>query len=338
MPPESTTDRTTLATHRLFAPLTAAERDRVLRLFDEVALPAGTLLTQHGDPAPGLHLLLEGHVEVIVWVDGLPHDVAVLGPGSWVGEVALLEQQERSSADVRALTDVVAAFVPPTAAAELLAVDAVALQLDALSRRRRATNRALRVPPVEAGSVDGVPLGLRPLWPEDWRQFAANRGRVSEESLRMRFFNVPPLTERMFRHWTATDHGDQFAWGAFLSGDLVGVGRHALQVEDRGVAEVAVLVGDEYHGHGIGHRLITAVVAAADAHGAHDLYALARADNTAVHRLLRRFGAVWRFAADPSTMECRWPVADALASIEDQVLLAGAHAVAAAVLGDVLDP
>lgn len=327
-----------LATHRLLAPLTAGERAAVLPLCEEVRLPAGTQLVRQGAPAPGLHLLLEGHVEVVVWVDGLPHDVAVLGPDSWVGEVALLVGEDRAGADVRAVSDVRAARVPADVAGRLLDIGAVALQLDAVARRRRATNRALRAPPVAAGAVGDVPLGLRPLWPEDWRQLAAGTQRVSAESLRLRFFEVPPLTERTFRRLAATNHRDQFAWGAFLGDDIVGVGRHALQAEDRGVAEVALLVADDLHGHGVGSRLMAAVVAAADAHGADELFALARAENVAVQHLLARFGARWRSGGDAGTVTARWPVTAALAAVDDAELLAGAGAVAAAVLGDVLDP
>lgn len=327
-----------LATHRLLAPLTAEERAAVLPLCEEVLLPAGTQLVRQGAPAPGLHLLLEGHVEVVVWVDGVPHDVALLGPGSWVWEVALLAGQDHAGADVHAVADVRAAHVPRDVATRLLDIGAVALQLDAVARRRRATNRALRVPPVEAGRVGGVPLGLRPLWPEDWRQLSAGTQRVSAASLRMRFFEVPPLTERTFRRLTATNHRDQFAWGAFLGDDIVGVGRHALQAEDRGVAEVALLVADDLHGRGVGSRLMAAVAVAADAHGADELFALARAENVAVQHLLTRFGARWHAGGEEGTVTARWPVATALAAVDDTVLLARAHAVAAAVLGDVLDP
>lgn len=326
-----------LLDHPLLAALTPREQKAVGRLCDEQSFPAGVVLMEYGEPANGLHLLLEGHVEVIVHVHDEPHEVAVLGPGSVVGELSLLTEGARSGAEVRALTDVRAAVVPRAAAVRLLAIDAVAMQLDAIARTRRATNRALRIPPVEAGTVDGQPLELRPLWPEDWRQLAGGIHRFSETSLRKRFFHLPRFTETTFRRLTMTDHRDQFAWGATINGVGAGVGRHALQVEDRSVAELAVIVADDMQGKGIGWRLVTAIAAAADAHGATDLYALALADNTAIKNLLRRFGATWERGADPATVEARWPVATALASVEDRVLLESAHAVAAAVLGDVLD-
>lgn len=326
-----------LTHHPLLEVLTEPERAAVGALCQQVSFAAGDVVMHQGGSSRGLHLILDGTVQVVVHVNEEAHEVALLGPGSVVGELAMLEGDEQSGADVRAITDVRAALVPVAAAEELLTIDAVALQLDAIARVRRATNRALRVPPVDAGHIDGQPLELRPLWPEDWRQYATDIHRFSETSLRMRFFHLPRFTEQTFRRLTATNHRDQFAWGGTLGGVGVGVGRHALQAEDRRVAELAVLVADDLHGRGVGTRLVAAIAAAADAHGATDLYALALATNTAVKTLLRRFGAEWQRGADPTTVEARWPVATALAAVDDKVLLAGAHAVAAAVLGDVLD-
>ena len=326
-----------LLDHPLLAPLSAREQKKVARLCDEIVLPEGAVLMESGAPARGLHLLLDGRVEVLVHVHDEIHEVAVLGEGSVVGEQSLLTDGARSGADVRALTEVRAALVPRDRAAKLLEVGGVAVQLDAISRARRATNRALRVPPVVAGRVDGQLLELRPLWPEDWRQLATGIDRFSETSLRKRFFHLPRFSEQTFRRLTLTDHSDQFAWGATLDGIGCGVGRYALQAEDRSVAELAVIVADDMHGNGIGWRLVAAIAAAAHAHGAKELYALALADNTAIKALLRKFGAEWTRGSDPTTVEARWPVADALAAVDDRQLLEGAHAVAAAVLGDVVD-
>lgn len=326
-----------LLEHPLLASLSKREQKVVVKLCEERIFTAGTELMLQGQRANGLHLLLEGHVEVVVHVHEEPHEVALLGPGSVIGELSLLQEGARSGADVRAVTDVRTAVVPRRSAEKLLDIDAVALQLDAIARARRATNRALRVPPVRAGRIRGSALELRPLWPEDWRQFATGIERFSETSLRKRFFHLPKFTEQTFRRLTATNHRDQFAWGATLDGEPVGVGRYALQAEDRSVAELAVIVADDLHGKGIGWRLVAAIAAAADAHGAEDLYALALADNTGIKMLLRSFGAEWKRGADPATVEARWPVATALDAVRDKVLLESAHAVAAAVLGDVLD-
>lgn len=327
-----------LPDHPLLASLREEELAVVLDAAEVRTVADGTPLLRQGEATSGLHLVLDGRVGVEVDVDGVAHDVAVLGFGSVVGELSFLEQDERSTADVRAVGEARIATLPPSTWPRLREVDAFTLQLDALARRRRATNRALTVPPVDAGEVDGAPLTMRPLWPEDWRHFAAGTDRVSEHSLHLRFFHVPPLTERTFRRLTTVDLQHQFAWGAFLHGQLVGVGRHALQAEDRGIAELALLVADDLHGKGVGTRLVAAIAAAADAHGADELAALARAENHGVHRLLERYGAVWRGAEEDGTVEARWALATALERARDPLLVARARAVAAQVLAEVVDP
>lgn len=322
--------------HPLLTRLTDDERAAVLPLLDQREVPAGTDLVAQDESPRGLHLLLVGQVEVCRTIGGDRRELAVLGPGSWFGELSLLDGASTAMADVTALTDVQVAIVPPDRADELVAIDAIVVQLDAVARRRRATNIAMTSPPVRAGTVEGQTLELRPLWPEDWRQLAARRRPVSDESLRNRFFNVPAKTERWFRGLTSIDLSDQFAWGAFLEGDLVGVGRHALQVEDRATAELAVLVSDDLHGHGVGSRLVTAVAAAADAHGASHLYAIARRDNLAVQSLLRAIGARWQ-ATDLETVEATWAVDDALAATRHGPLALATGRVASEILADVLD-
>jgi hypothetical protein len=67
-------------------------------------LAKGTLLTEQGQPASEIYLLLGGVLGV--WVDGA--QVGELGPGAVVGERALLEQGRRT-ATLRAVTDCVVA-------------------------------------------------------------------------------------------------------------------------------------------------------------------------------------------------------------------------------------
>ena len=81
-------------------------------------LPEGTVLTQQGDEASELFVILDGLVSVDV--DG--RDLGDLGPGAVVGERALLEGGRRT-ATLRAVT-----------AVRVAAVSASAVSLDALRR------------------------------------------------------------------------------------------------------------------------------------------------------------------------------------------------------------
>jgi CRP-like cAMP-binding protein len=67
----------------------------------EVQVPAGQMLIERGQPGAGLYVVLEGSVVVEA-----PDRVRELGPGSSVGERALLFPNGRRTARVRAKTRV----------------------------------------------------------------------------------------------------------------------------------------------------------------------------------------------------------------------------------------
>lgn len=67
----------------------------------ETRVAAGQLLTERGQPGTGLYVILEGSVVVEA-----PERVCELGPGSCIGERALLSPDGKRTARVRAWTDV----------------------------------------------------------------------------------------------------------------------------------------------------------------------------------------------------------------------------------------
>lgn len=68
---------------------------------DEAEIAAGQLLIERGTHGSGLYVVLDGSVLVEA-----PGRTRELGPGSCVGEVALLSPNGRRTARVRASTDV----------------------------------------------------------------------------------------------------------------------------------------------------------------------------------------------------------------------------------------
>ncbi|WP_068318651.1 Crp/Fnr family transcriptional regulator [Polycladidibacter hongkongensis] len=77
----------------------------------ELTLKAGTTLFEAGDPGNGCYAVLEGSLKVsVVSVDGSEQLLAVLGPQSLVGELALLDGRDRS-ATVTALKPTRLAFI-----------------------------------------------------------------------------------------------------------------------------------------------------------------------------------------------------------------------------------
>lgn len=95
------TDPRTAVLGRLPSLRRLSERDMNLlaRTFDEVNVPAGAVLTREGRVAEDCYLIIEGKAEVIIGGQA----VASVGPGEFVGEMALLSDGYRS-ATVRALT------------------------------------------------------------------------------------------------------------------------------------------------------------------------------------------------------------------------------------------
>jgi CRP-like cAMP-binding protein len=91
-----------LASLPLFAGLDADGLARVRAVAAEIDVPAGQTLVRPGDPGAGLFILESGTAVVEVRHD---HEIDV-GPGDFVGELALLVPQATRSARVRATTDV----------------------------------------------------------------------------------------------------------------------------------------------------------------------------------------------------------------------------------------
>jgi CRP/FNR family transcriptional regulator, cyclic AMP receptor protein len=95
----------------LFAGIEPAELDAFLRIFEPVSIAAGTPLVRQGQPADGAFIIESGNADVITALPGGGEaTVAKLGPGSVLGEMALLESGIRS-ATVMARSPVLAHFI-----------------------------------------------------------------------------------------------------------------------------------------------------------------------------------------------------------------------------------
>jgi CRP/FNR family transcriptional regulator, cyclic AMP receptor protein len=79
---------------------------------------AGKVLIDHGKPGTGLYVVVEGHLVVEA-----PEGSRDLGPGSVVGERALLSADGMRTARVRALTDGIAVAVERAEVDRLCAED-----------------------------------------------------------------------------------------------------------------------------------------------------------------------------------------------------------------------
>ena len=84
----------------LFSEFGDKELQRVAAIAKEVAFPAGKVIAKQGESGVGFHMIVDG--EATVSVDGAEH--ARLGPGTYFGEISLIDGGPRS-ATVAAATD-----------------------------------------------------------------------------------------------------------------------------------------------------------------------------------------------------------------------------------------
>ena len=161
---------------------------------------------------------------------------------------------------------------------------------------------------------DGTPVLIRPVTPQDRAELAAGFRELSPQSRYRRFLAATEqLDERTLRYLTELDHHDHEALAAFdpADGHGIGVARYVTGPGDPCLAELAVVVADDWQGRGLGTLLVERVVDRAREEGLQHLSALVLATNASMLDLLERHG--WRRLGRPEagTVELRYDVAPA---------------------------
>lgn len=87
-----------LARVPLFTGMTTQELRRIAATVRKQSYPAGVPLVWQGTPGAGFFILTDGKVRVVQQrEDGDIHELALLGTGDTLGEMALLDEQPRSA-------------------------------------------------------------------------------------------------------------------------------------------------------------------------------------------------------------------------------------------------
>jgi CRP/FNR family transcriptional regulator, cyclic AMP receptor protein len=81
----------------LFQGLDGASRQRIAARLVERRLRPGEFLFHEGEPGAALYLVAEGEIEVLVGRSGRETTLARLGPRSYLGEMAVIDEAPRSS-------------------------------------------------------------------------------------------------------------------------------------------------------------------------------------------------------------------------------------------------
>jgi RimJ/RimL family protein N-acetyltransferase/nucleotide-binding universal stress UspA family protein len=150
---------------------------------------------------------------------------------------------------------------------------------------------------------DGTPLVIRPIRPEDREALLEGFERLSPESRYRRFFSpMSQLSAPQLDYLTRIDHHDHEALLAFHepTGRLVGVARYVRT--GPGVAEPAMVVADDFQGHGVATLLLGRLVDRARGEGIGCFVAAVLAGNPEAVHVLGALGDA-AVAHDGTTLE-----------------------------------
>jgi GNAT superfamily N-acetyltransferase len=152
---------------------------------------------------------------------------------------------------------------------------------------------------------DGQTLFLRAVRPEDAAELVSFFGRLSAETLHLRFFSYRQIGLAEAQAMATVDHQHSEAVVACLGpepgAEIVGVASYD---ETRsGAAEIAFTIADRYQGRGLGRHLRDWIIAAARARGFTRLHGEALVTNGPMLRLVAASGYPSRLRHDLGSCE-----------------------------------
>jgi CRP-like cAMP-binding protein len=82
---------------KAFSEFEAAELDALAGVMHVRRVAAGATLFREGEPADGCYLVADGRVQVTITRNGRPEQLAMLGRGDFIGQMAVLDGGRRSA-------------------------------------------------------------------------------------------------------------------------------------------------------------------------------------------------------------------------------------------------
>lgn len=140
---------------------------------------------------------------------------------------------------------------------------------------------------------DGSRVTLRSIAAEDKQLLAAAFERLSATSRYRRFFTyMKELGAGQLAYLTEVDHHDHEAIIAIdsASGEAVGIARYIRLAPGSQVAEVAIVVIDEWHGRGVARVLLRRLASRARQEGVRQFAAEVKVENPTAIEVLRGIG------------------------------------------------
>ncbi len=158
-------------------------------------------------------------------------------------------------------------------------------------------------------TTGGIELFIRPIKPEDAPLLKTLWSTLSPRSLYYRFSRpVTELTPELLARFTQIDYDREIALVALEStgsGDrMLGVSR-LMSSPGSDTVEFAIVVGDPWHGRGVGAKLLSRLAVIAAHRGFKTLWGLVLRENRAMIELARKLGWPVIFGTDISEVEVR---------------------------------
>ncbi len=142
--------------------------------------------------------------------------------------------------------------------------------------------------------TDGTEVLLRPIKPEDEPMEHEMLMSLSEKTMRERFFQaIKHITHEMHIRFCNIDYDREMAIVAEMrEGEkrrMIGIGRLIIEPDGKR-GEFAVVVQDDFHGKGLGYKLVDMMIGIAQEKGLEEVYALVQSDNTRMLNVCRKLG------------------------------------------------
>lgn len=162
------------------------------------------------------------------------------------------------------------------------------------------------------------PLEIRPVLPADAPRIAALVAGASQRSRYHRFHGaLSSLSPRQLAAIVDVDHHQAETLVALAGGELVGFGQYVPL--EPGIADMALMVADDWQGRGIGSELARRLAEAASQSGFEALSVTLLSENTRGIRLTGGLGAVVTFIRHGTTVEARVSLREIPAQAAEEV-------------------
>jgi acetyltransferase len=155
-------------------------------------------------------------------------------------------------------------------------------------------------------TLDGLPIAVRPLRPQDEPVLQELFSHMSPEDRRLRFLApMRALSPELAARLSQLDYGREMALVADGEGVTLGVARYSAD-RDRLSAEFAIAVRSDWHRRGIGRLLVARLIEAAQQFGIGELVGLVLRENRPMLELCRQLGfAIAREPTDATVLRVR---------------------------------